>query len=198
MTMRLTPALVKWRAVRAFISPAPTISAVWALKSEYTRRARLTVAEASETALAPIRVSERTRLAAEKAAWNSLLSDGPGAAGFLRDAVGILQLAQDLRLAQHHGIEPGRDAEGMLDGALFLMHIQTGGEVEIVAVMPLEPLRQLRAARRSRPSTPRCDCRWTGSPLRRPRASCRNVRSAATSRSSPNATFSRSATGAVL
>ena len=31
-------------------------------------RARLTVAEASETALAPIRVSERTRLAAENAA----------------------------------------------------------------------------------------------------------------------------------
>ena len=32
------------------------------------RRARLTVAEASDTALAPIWVSERTRLAAEKAA----------------------------------------------------------------------------------------------------------------------------------
>ena len=68
---------MKCRAVSAFISPAPIMSAVWALKSEYTRRARLTVAEASDTAFAPMRVSERTRLAAENAAWNSLLSAGP-------------------------------------------------------------------------------------------------------------------------
>jgi len=68
MTRRLTPALWKCRAVKAFISPAPTMSAVWALKSEYTRRARLTVAEAIDTAFSPMRVSDRTRLAAEKAA----------------------------------------------------------------------------------------------------------------------------------
>ncbi len=46
------------------MSPAPTISAVWALRSEYTRRAKLTVAEAIDTAFSPIRVSDRTRLAA--------------------------------------------------------------------------------------------------------------------------------------
>ena len=51
-----------------FMSPAPISKAVCALKSEYTRRASFTVAEASDTALAPILVSERTRLAAEKAA----------------------------------------------------------------------------------------------------------------------------------
>jgi hypothetical protein len=68
ITMRLTPADTKCRAVRAFMSPAPTMSAVWALKSEYTRRAKLTVAEASDTAFSPMRVSDRTRFAAEKAA----------------------------------------------------------------------------------------------------------------------------------
>ena len=51
--------------------------AVWALKSEYTRRAKLTMAEAMDTAFSPMRVSDRTRLAAEKAAWNNLLSAGP-------------------------------------------------------------------------------------------------------------------------
>ena len=68
MTMRLTPAAAKCRAVSAIISPAPIMSAVWALKSAYIRRARLTVADARETAFAPICVSERTRFAAEKAA----------------------------------------------------------------------------------------------------------------------------------
>ena len=68
ITMRLTPAVAKWRAVNPIISPAPIISAEWALKSANMRLARLTVADASDTALAPIWVSERTRLAAENAA----------------------------------------------------------------------------------------------------------------------------------
>ena len=40
-------------------------------------RASRTAADATDTALAPTWVSVRTRLAAENAAWNSLLSDGP-------------------------------------------------------------------------------------------------------------------------
>ncbi len=53
-----------------------------------------TAAEATDTAFAPISVSVRTRLATENAAWNSRFSTGPVRAGFLRDAVGVLQLAR--------------------------------------------------------------------------------------------------------
>ncbi len=80
-----------------------------------------------------------------------LVERGPGTAGLLRHAVRIFELTQDLRLAEHHGVETRGDAEGVFYGLLFLVNVQTGGEVEIIAMVPFEPPRQFRAGRGSRP-----------------------------------------------
>ena len=57
------------------VSPAPTSSTLVWERSEKIRRPRLTAAKATDTALAPISVSVRTRLATEKDFWNSRSSD---------------------------------------------------------------------------------------------------------------------------
>jgi hypothetical protein len=36
-------------------------------------------------------------------------------------------------------------------GALFLVNVQAGGEIEIIAMVPFEPLREFRAAGGARP-----------------------------------------------
>jgi len=54
-------------------------------------------------------------LAIEKVRWNSLCSSDPSV---FRRAHRLLQLAEDLRLAQHHRIEAGGDAERMARGVL--------------------------------------------------------------------------------
>jgi len=57
-------------------------------------------------------------LATENAAWNNRLRYGPVAPDLLRGAIGVLELAEDLRLAQHHGIEPRRYIKDVRDGWL--------------------------------------------------------------------------------
>src|SRR2546423_1468160 len=47
-----------------------------------------------------------------------------------RGAHRLLHLAQDLRLAEHHGIEAARDAEGVLHGVVSLLAIEVRREVE--------------------------------------------------------------------
>ncbi len=75
--IRRRPSACRCRAASAIVSPAPTISAVRESKLENTFLAIATAAEATDTALAPICVSVRTRFATENAAWNSRFSVGP-------------------------------------------------------------------------------------------------------------------------
>jgi hypothetical protein len=86
-----------------------------------------------------------------KGGLEQFIERGAGTAGFLRHAVRILQLTQNLRLAEHHGIESRGDVEGVLDGLLFPVNVQAGSEVQSIAVMPFEPIRQVRAARGAGP-----------------------------------------------
>ena len=90
-------------------------------------------------------------LRGRKRRLKKLVERGTGAAGLVRYAIGILELAQDLRLAEHHGVESRGDGEGMRDGEPVLMDVQARGEIQVVAVMILEPLRELRGARIARP-----------------------------------------------
>ncbi len=62
---------------------------------------------------APISVLVRTSLATAKLRWKSWLSVVPRAPARFGGAHGVLHLAEDLRLAQHHGIEPAGHAEGV-------------------------------------------------------------------------------------
>ena len=48
-----------------------------------------------------------------------------GAAGLLCRAIGVLELAQDLRLAEHHRVETGRDAKGVRDGGALVEPVQS-------------------------------------------------------------------------
>jgi hypothetical protein len=79
-----------------------------------------TAAPASRTAAAamliecaPISVEVRTSLATEKLRWNSWCSVVPSVPASSACAHGLLHLAQDLGLAQHHRIQPAGHAEGV-------------------------------------------------------------------------------------
>src|SRR5271165_5829879 len=80
-----------------------------------------------------------------------LIERGSGGARFLGDPIGVFELAEYLRLTEHHRVQSGSDAEGMSDCLTFLMHIEARRELEARAVVALEPLRQLQAARRPGP-----------------------------------------------
>ena len=79
----------------------------------------------------------------------------------------------------------------------ILMHVQTRGKIQIVAMVALQPLGQFRTARGARPIDLRAIAGRQNHHLG-DAALLPSVCSAATRRSSLNATFSRKATGAVL
>ncbi len=197
ITMRFTPAVAKCRAVSAIMSPAPINRMVWALKFEYMRRVSLTVADASETAFAPIWVSERTRLARRESGLKELIEGRPVLPVSCATRVSVFQLPQDLRLPQHHRVQARGDAEGMFDGTLFLVNVDAGGQDPDCCRGAARASATAQRRWRSPPNRLRYGCRWTGSRPRQCRFPGAAYASAATSRSSLKATFSRSETGAV-
>ena len=76
-------------------------------------RASSTAAEPTETARSAMPVSVRTRLATENDLWKQRCSTRPDAPDRRRQRVLLLQLAEDLRLADHHRVEARGDAEQM-------------------------------------------------------------------------------------
>jgi hypothetical protein len=66
---------------------------------------------------APISVDVRTSLATANERWNIWCSVVPSVPGGVGLAHRLLHLAEDLRLAQHHGVEAARDAERMARAA---------------------------------------------------------------------------------
>ncbi len=61
----------RWRATSSMVSPAPTSNTVTLESDSKICRARVQAAKATETALAPISVSVRTRLATERISGTS-------------------------------------------------------------------------------------------------------------------------------
>ena len=74
-----SPSLRRADSAISIISPAPISSARLSARSSKIRRARSTATRATETGRSAIRVSVRTRLAVEKAVWNSRPRIGPQA-----------------------------------------------------------------------------------------------------------------------
>ena len=60
----------RWRATSSMVSPAPTSITVTVERDSKIWRARVQAAKATETALAPMSVSVRTRFATENDFWN--------------------------------------------------------------------------------------------------------------------------------
>ncbi len=64
---------------------------------------------------------------------------------------GVLHLAEDLRLADHHGVEAGRHAEGVAHGVAIEVRIEDGlhgAEVEAAVAAQVAEHRRPRLARR--------------------------------------------------
>jgi hypothetical protein len=141
-------------------------------------------------------VSVRTSLATEKACWNKEWSNGPGAAGLGGDAVGLLHLAEDLRLAEHGRIEAAGDREGVADRQLVVELVQAAVRAFAEMVVLVEPFPHARQALLGAPAVElgavagRDDQHLVH--LRQPTSS----RSATGRRSGLKASFSRISTGA--
>ena len=105
------PAAFKWRADRSPILPAPTTSTRRPVRSPKICAARSTAAEAIDAELLATSVSVRTRLASANARGTRALQHRPERAGVERDGVRLLDLPEDLRLADDHRVERRGDAE---------------------------------------------------------------------------------------
>ena len=79
-----------------------------------------------ETLELPIEVSERTRLATAKARDSSASSPEWIAPKPARQSVSFFYLAQNLRLAHHHGVKTGGNAEYVAHGFALLKFIDMG------------------------------------------------------------------------
>ena len=62
-------------------------------------------------------------------ALEKLVQQQPESAGFLGGAHGVLELAENLRLAQHHRVEPARYAERVFDRPLMRQLVDVRFEV---------------------------------------------------------------------
>src|ERR1019366_5418544 len=134
--MAPAPCWTRWRAASSLIFRAPTRKTVRPVSEPKILRAKSTATEAMETELEPISVSVRTFLAAAKALQQVFELPADGARG-TRDGEGLLDLAQNLRLADDHGVEAGGYAEEVADGCLIAVLInmrfeQRGIEGEMV------------------------------------------------------------------
>ena len=69
-------------------------------------------------------VSERTRLATLKARAQQAVQPAAERAAILGRGVGGLELAQNLRLADHHGIQAGGHAEEVMNGLAAFVAVE--------------------------------------------------------------------------
>ena len=72
-----------------------------------------------------------------------LLADGIRCLGI---AIGIFKLAQNLRFAQHHRVEPARDAENVTDGVVAFQLEQRLAEGRIQVLRVVQPFEQMLMA----------------------------------------------------
>jgi hypothetical protein len=124
------------------------------------RSANRTAADAIDTVLAPMSVSERTGFGDRERALKKLVEQQAERAGLLRGAHGVLELAEDLRLAQHHGIEPARHAERVLDRVLARQLIHVRIEVLRFSADGNRRASAAPAAARRYRSRFQCGCTW--------------------------------------
>jgi len=76
-----------------------------------------------------MRVSARTFLATVKGALEQCVERAGDGADLAGDGVGLFDLAEDLRLADDHGIERTGDAEEMADGLTLVKLVEVRLEI---------------------------------------------------------------------
>ena len=101
-------------------------------------------------------------------ALEELVQGGAQRAGGVGLAHGLLELAQDLGLAQHHGIQPAGHPEGVPRGVAAFAHVGVVCAAARRRRHPSGPASRwpVPATGAVRRSTARCGCRWRGWPPR--------------------------------
>ena len=66
-----------------------------------------------------------------KGALEDAIEHGSGRPGFQRGLVGLFDLAEDFRFADHHGIQPADDATEVLGGGGFFFAVKVGGHARV-------------------------------------------------------------------
>ena len=135
-------------------------------RSPKTCCASAAAAAGTDAGLSPIAVSVRTRLPIWSAWRKTRSSSGPGDARL----VGALHLAEDLALAGHERVEPGRDAEEVHRRGLVVHAVDDRRERLAGELLERRERALVAAARRGRA---RCGCRSRGRRRRRARARAR-------------------------
>ena len=125
----MAPCWMRWRAASSDIFLRRRAGRSCLASEPKILRARSTATEAMETELEPIWVSVRTFLATVKARWRRDVERGGDGADLAGDGVGLLDLAEDLRLADDHGVERAGDAEEMADGFALAELVEMGLDV---------------------------------------------------------------------
>ena len=115
------------------------------------RAASRTAAAAIETLAAPISVVRAHFLRHRERALEQLVQQRAERAGRLGRAHRLLHLAEDLRLAQHHRVEAGGDAERVAHRLLAAAGCRGSGRssVGLEAVIAREPVGAARRRARS-------------------------------------------------
>ena len=151
-TMSTSPAAPMATAMPSPISPAPSTSTRRPLSVPSRSVAIATAACATEVMPRPMPVSVRARLPTSSAWRNSRLSDDAGRAFGAGDVPRRADLAEDLALADHRGVEPGGHGEQVRHGRVVVVDVevvgellgrqerQVGEEVAHVLVAAVEPL----------------------------------------------------------
>ncbi len=85
-----------------------------------------TATDATETADEPTAVSRPHPLGDRKGAGQQLIELGIHRSHGARRGIGLLHLAENLRLAHHHGIQARGHAEHMTNGVLFAIFVKMG------------------------------------------------------------------------
>ena len=126
----------------------------------------LHAAAAIEIDALPMSVCVRTSFATANVRWNRRLRMRPSEPADSAAAHGLLHLPEDLRLAQHHRVEPARDAERMRHRLFVRQRVDVRRDRLLGQAVELREPRARRAPDRRRRSRPRCDCTSKGWPLR--------------------------------
>ena len=154
-------------------------------------------AAAIETEFAPISVELRTSLATKKGALKQLVQQHAERAGMFGRLHGIFQLAEYLRLAQHHGIQSAGHAKGVLHCFFARQLVKIRLELAAPSTDENPPASALPPPAFQYCNKFRYDCRSKRSPLPLPGRRPTRSRKACSMASSGNATCSRTSSGAV-
>ena len=168
--MRRRPSACRWRAASAMVSPAPTISAVRFSKlGEHGLGHRHGGGGDRHGVGADLRLGAHA-LGDREGRLEQAVQHRAGRAGVLRGAVGVLELAEDLRLAEHHRVEARGHRERVVHGLARRRGGTGSGGCWSRAGGSAAASRRARPRRTRSRSRARCGCRSRRSPPPAPAA----------------------------